>query len=486
MAKKNMLSVGFNFPGNFAEYIPPKDKRSLMDGDIVIVQPDISSIYQSDISSIFHFASSSYKGKPALSDHDSFEVRECVNHWKKEISDTLRAGKTVFIFLDEVQDVFVDSGERKYSGTGRNRQETKLVTPLNNYQMIPASLGLTNSKGKSMRLADNAVILSAYWKEFSYISQYRVYTDSKLTKRLVVSRDGSRTLGGLIRYESFAGIMVLLPYLDIDNNEEFTEEKEEKVLWSKKGIEFGRKLLSQLLEIDKTLRATSDRTPQPDWVKAPEYVLDKERTLQDSLLVLEQQIEKLQTKKDELKTQIKSESSLKRLLYEKGTQLEESIIDALSILGFKADRFQDSESEFDVVFESKEGRFIGEAEGKDNKSINIDKLRQLAMNIHEDLARESVNEPAKGVLFGNAFRLSSISEREDFFTPKCISAAERSGIALVRTTDLFLITKYLRSKNDKKFASQCRKAIFEAHGDIATFPEIPKEKEDIVTEKKIK
>jgi hypothetical protein len=48
-----------------------------------------------------------------------------------------------------------------------------------------------------------------------------------------------------------------------------------------------------------------------------------------------------------------------------------------------------------VVFESEEGRLIGEAEGKDNKAINVDKLRQLSMNIHEDIQREEVTTPAK-------------------------------------------------------------------------------------------
>lgn len=80
-------------------------------------------------------------------------------------------------------------------------------------------------------------------------------------------------------------------------------------------------------------------------------------------------------------------------------------------MGFRAEPFKDSNSEFDVVFESDEGRLIGEAEGKDSKAINVDKLRQLAMNIHEDLQREEVTKSAKGVLFGNGFRLSPLNER---------------------------------------------------------------------------
>jgi hypothetical protein len=90
-----------------------------------------------------------------------------------------------------------------------------------------------------------------------------------------------------------------------------------------------------------------------------------------------------------------------------------------------------------------EGRLIGEAEGKDNKAVNVDKLRQLSMNIHEDLQREEVISPAKGVLFGNGYRLQPIAEREAAFTEKCVSAALTSSTSLVATADLFRAAQYL-------------------------------------------
>ena len=89
---------------------------------------------------------------------------------------------------------------------------------------------------------------------------------------------------------------------------------------------------------------------------------------------------------------------MKRLLYENGKPLEDAIRITLEMMEFRVEHFENSESEFDVVFESKEGRLIGEAEGKDNKAINISKLRQLEMNIHEDFERDEVSDMAKGVL----------------------------------------------------------------------------------------
>ena len=145
----------------------------------------------------------------------------------------------------------------------------------------------------------------------------------------------------------------------------------------------------------------------------------------------------------------------------------------MQLLGFAASNYKDSDSEFDVVFQSPEGRFLGEAEGKDNNMIGIDKLRQLEMNIHEDLSREEFIEPAKGVLFGNAYRLSAINERVEFFTEKCQKSAKRSGTILVRTPDLFRVAQYLSGETDQKYAQACREALLNAEGEIVQFPEPP-------------
>jgi hypothetical protein len=106
------------------------------------------------------------------------------------------------------------------------------------------------------------------------------------------------------------------------------------------------------------------------------------------------------------------------------------------------------------------------------KAINIEKLRQLEMNINEDFARDEVNQIAKGALIGNAYRLTPPEERDDFFSAKCLTAAARNNTALIRSIDLFKIAKYLSEKNDKTFSTKCRKAILDSSG-IVTFPSVP-------------
>jgi hypothetical protein len=102
----------------------------------------------------------------------------------------------------------------------------------------------------------------------------------------------------------------------------------------------------------------------------------------------------------------------------------------------------------------------------------VDKLRQLSMNIHEDLQREEVTEPAKGVLFGNPHRLSPLGERGVSFTEKCVSAAMTSSTALVSTVDLFRATSILINDWNERFATECRKAIITTTG-VVKFPSPP-------------
>jgi hypothetical protein len=93
-----------------------------------------------------------------------------------------------------------------------------------------------------------------------------------------------------------------------------------------------------------------------------------------------------------------------------------------------------------------------------------------------------VDTPAKPVLFGNAFRLSPLSERGEPFTAKCMSAAATSSTALVFTPDLFAAVQYLLANPpDTAYARQCRSAILGTAGQVS-FPAPPKGPDAEVTE----
>lgn len=470
MAIKKILSVGFELAGDDVEYCSFDSDRSLLDWDIILFTPKISNFLE---------YADTYNGKASLSDSKSFKLRERSEHWKREIEDAVLAGKTVIIFLSSLIEVFIATGEKRHSGTGRNQKTTRIIGAYNNYNCIPALISPVKRKGSSIKLASKgAEIIASYWSEFGKSSEYKVVLEGNTIAPSLLTKHGDKTVGTIIKATSGNGAMILLPDIDFYPDDFLEEvdigEDEVETHWTNKALQFSSRLIKAVVSINTALVHDADYTPEPDWATGDSFVLKSEDKLRTNLLTVESKIDKLLDNKSSLLKELDKAGRLRGLLYEGGKALEAAILDALKILGFKADNYEDESSEFDAVFSSKEGRLIGEAEGKDNKAINVTKLRQLALNIFEDLERDIVETPAKGVLFGNAFRLKPLNSREDPFTDKCKTAAQTSSTALVFTPDLFIVARYLSNNKNAVFAKKCRIAMATTIGRVI-FPELPEQ-----------
>lgn len=505
MPSVKIAAIGCAIPGNFAEVFQLESKASLLDFDIILFQPALGELgWWNDY----------YQGKPSLPESRSARLQEAINHWKKQLAEAYRAGKLVIVLLSRLHEVYIDTGRREYSGTGRNRATTRIVDSRSNYDLLPVELPILPAEGEQMKLTGKSELLADYWRQFGEASRYNVLLEKDIGEPLVVTRSGGKTAGAVIKDTASGGAIVLLPFIDLDDeafSEEYTPEKptddkgslaaseeregqpaepeelededededdedtieEGTMVWTAAGLAFGGRFRDALVRLAELLSSGSETTPEPEWATDAAYVLPRERELRAELLGLEQEVEELLKHQVELNNRIEKESGLRRLLFEKGPPLEHAIRDALELMGFHASPFKEGESEFDVVFESAEGRFIGEAEGKDHKAVGIDKLRQLEMNILEDFARDDVDVMAKGVLFGNGHRLAPLAERGECFTPKVLTAAARGGTALVRCVDLFKVAQYLSGHEDDTFARDCRVTILNSAGAVVQFPDVP-------------
>ncbi|MCT8174375.1 hypothetical protein [Variovorax sp. CY25R-8] len=473
MAKK-ILTIGLTVAGDEVTYELFSSKTSLLDWDIVIFRPAINHYWSS--------YTDRYQGKPCLDDTNSFQLKEDCEHWRREIKQAVEAGKTVFVYLPEVQEVFIGTGTKEFSGTGRNARATRHVKSWSNYSALPFDLAPTNASGSAMKLASlKAEILAPYWAEFSSESSYNVVLPDNQVIPSILTKSGDKAVGAIIRSKSTSGALVLLPDMNFIQPQ-FFRTKGDDQYWTAKGQQFSHRVIASLLQIDKALHSATEITPEPEWATSEKFVLASEAVFRAKLLEAERAVEQAQKAKEDIQEKLMGAGRLRGLLFEKGRALEFAIIDALQVLGFKAESYKDSESEFDVVFESKEGRLLGEAEGKDSKAINVDKLRQLSMNILEDLQREEVASAAKGVLFGNGFRLLPPGERSEQFTEKCISAAKTNSTALVATSDLFIAAQYLSEKFDRRYAKKCRDAILSGVA-LVKFPDPTPPVKTIATKK---
>lgn len=459
---KEIISVGFDFPGNVVERVDYKDPISLADADIICFAPNFDDYHFDEL----------YKGLRTLSKSYGPKPRNHFAHWRTEILEATKSGKTVFIFLDVPETVWYYTGDQRHSGTGKNARTTDVVDAISNYSAIPLNLkDIQTKSGSKMKLVGQKELLTEYWNAFEEYSVYKAslpVEEALVGGKVISDKDNRQILGSIVRSKS-GGHLVLLPMLNLDDldysESELTPEQ------------FGKVLMSSLVHIDKSLKRQDKTVPPPEWCNSEIFDSPKCRALRAKISEIESTMREQQNQKVSLEAQLADSQDLKLLLYGQGKPLENAVLRCLKLMGFDAEPFEDSESEFDVVFRSAEGRFLGEVEGKDNNAINVDKFSQLERNINEDFAKPETSEHAKGVLFGNGYRLKPLDKRPCQFTQKCLSGADRTGYALVETSSLFSVASYLESNSNPEFAAACRKSILETCGQIVTFPSTPMKQE---------
>ena len=444
MRKKKILTVGFSICSEDVGCRGFISDKSLMGWDIILFRPNING-----------FAT-------LLRTHDE-GLKEQTEHWRREIKEAINNDKLVIVYLNNLENATYF--DRKIMSKGGD-----YIVDYSNYDFMPidikSKLNLISDEGKAIKLSTkDPDIVSSYWGEFSEHSKCKVVLEGNFSSCLV-TKYGKKTVGAIIRYEHSNGALVLLPDINFRPPYHFDKIEPDDV-----EEEFATNLVKSILIIDKNLRG--DGVPEPEWAKSEEFKLEIEKLAEKELQAVENKIEEIQVMKDSIEKKIKDLGRLRNLLFANGKPLELAVLDALKILEFDdVHSVNHGESEFDVIFESGEGRFIGEVGGKDDGPIDVKKFRQLIHNIYEDFERDDVKTQAKGVLFGNAYRRHPLPEREEPFTQKCIAALKTNPVALVSTPDLFEVAKYLSENSDSHFATECRKALLNSVGRVK-FPEIP-------------
>ena len=445
MVRRKILAVGFDFPGGEVDEFDHSSDQSLLEADIIVFEPGFGELQ-----------SLSYDEYGEFDEDDLLIIEERIKHWCREIKDACDAGSTVFIFLVKPQEASVDRES------------------VSSYSAIPISLpDVLTTSGSEIRADGDLRYLVDYWNRFSKHSHYELYFagDFDNVDVILKTRSGDRTVGAAIR--SGRGTLILVPPIRYDSDAFIEQGDENEEQWSGEAVQFGHSLIGSLVAVHRAINGNASITPAPDWASDTTYRLRREDELEEAIRATSSKIETLQSEQRTLEGEIKQVRALRRLLYEQGEQLEEVILDVLKLFGFEAESYRDADSEFDAVFTSAEGRFLGEAEGKDRRPIDIRKLRQLIDNLEEDFARDEIEEYAKGVLFGNSHRLQSLNKRPVDFTTKCYTSAKRSKIALVRTADMFEPARYLSEHDDPDYARLCREAIRQCAGEVVVFPPPP-------------
>ncbi|MGL4636308.1 MAG: hypothetical protein ACRCWF_10025 [Beijerinckiaceae bacterium] len=452
---KSIAWINTEFP-NDENHISYEAEDSLRDYDIIVFDPELPYCSRIEFTG----------GGSCISIESTNEINKASLHWGRELTGALAAGKTVFVVLNAYEEDQAATGSTMHSSKSRNYS----TTIINNYRLIPGNLRVRNARGRHVVVKDP--MFKSLYDATKEILEYRVIFESSTTMRTVFTAKDGTAVGGVMSFKELSGSLVLLPYFGFQRDDFIENSDEGQRVWSKKALSSFHSLVSQLVAIDRSLRSSSDLTPPPDWlngITSPKAV----KQIEGKTVEIDAQINELHRKREEQELKRADILEYSHLLYETGKPLERAIEKVLRLLGYTVQTLSIGDLEIDHVIIGPSGRrMIGESEGKDSSAIDISKFRQLESNIGEDFERDEVEQPAKGILFGNGYRLSTPAVRAEQFTQKSLTNAKRLGSALIRTADLYKIAVYLLDNpEDDAFRANCRTAIEDKVGGIVSFPE---------------
>lgn len=170
----------------------------------------------------------------------------------------------------------------------------------------------------------------------------------------------------------------------------------------------------------------------PDWLE--EFVLPHEIPLCEKIEEVQKEIAELRDGLEDRRRELEVETRVKGILYERGQALEPLVRDALSSLGAEVTPAEEPGRE-DGRFTDPQGQ-QGMLEIKSSSSaIGIRDVRQLDQWVRDAIAEEDWD--GKGVLVASGWVDVQPEERAEQFASNAIRTAERFGLALVSTDQVF-------------------------------------------------
>ena len=466
---KDVIGIGFKIPSENDDYLDLDSLSSLSEADIAVFVPDLSTTHYSAYE-VNSYQSGEYEGKKLYNKESSSKIIDHLKHWNMELSHFVSNGGTLFVILCKKEESFIYTGTKDISGTGRNQKVTNHVSPFSNYDFIPfPKIEFHPASGKKVFV--QSPMFKNLAKQFNDFFSFETYIVSEQIKSpTFTTKNKDRILGASLKIKE--GFLIFIPNIKL-NVDEFSEYDEENgEYWTEDAIKKGKIFVNSLVEIDNAIRQKQEKTPKPDWVTDTKFEL-KEASKTKALIKKNlKEIEKRKNENINLDKVLLEQEILKDLLFETGKPLEYAVLNALKVLGYKAENYNDGELELDQIIVSPEGfRYIGECEGKDNKDIDVSKFRQLLDGLNADFERADVEDKAFGLIFGNPQRLLHPEERELDFTAKCKSGAKREKIGLINTSELFFACRHILENKDLDYAKKCRLAIHEQLGEMIKLPE---------------
>ncbi|MFL5816209.1 MAG: hypothetical protein ACJ76L_01280 [Conexibacter sp.] len=404
MATQPLTVIALDWPTTDARVhsVSYGSRTTLLDYDVALWSPaGLLQRYQRD-------RYPTYQGLPNLSEDSSFAIKRDISRRREEMARFLSLGKTLVVELPTPTSWYVDSGERQYSGTGRNRQRTTLVTSMSLTDAFPWSVDLKAAEGSKMRLKTGEPFAS-FWQAMGEWFDYHAYMEESVGTPLATIEGTDLTVASLHRVGK--GTVLALPMFalddpwpidpaDYESREDLAEARRQ--LRNRNKVE--KRFLDGLLTLIGAIRADLGQYEMPAWAETMR--LPREETLTAELRRTEVRLARLVKTVDDKTVELNVIASRKLLFTGTGPALEQMVDQAFSALGCEV--LDGEPGRTDRVVRTRDRLAVVEIKGK-TKSASESDAAQLEKWV-SDRTLSGEGSP-KGILVVNGWRRKPLSER---------------------------------------------------------------------------
>ncbi|MDP3951891.1 hypothetical protein, partial [Microbacterium sp.] len=366
-----------------------------------------------------------YRGRPAPNPAESVSLVDAVQRRRQEFEDFLALGRSLVVIACPSMVMWVDSGKRETSGTGRNQKVTTIVKDIDLLDAVPFDIKTT--AGTGLELRNVSPQSESLWRQTREGWAYRCYLDKYPGDKLLEVA-GTRKVVGSLHFTGNGGMFALLPEPYVGPETPESEDDD------------GAEVETQ--PVDSTAAAMvewafglslADADVPPDWTA--QFKFPTELSREQELAKVERSISRLLEKVEGLKRDQAEDDAWKRLAYATGAALEEQARRAFEVLGFSVLEAERGRS--DLRLEHSGTRVVVEVKGL-SKSAAEKNAAQLEKWVAEELAE---GESAKGILVANTWRESSPDQREIDYPDQMLPYASARGHCLVTGLQLLALAR---------------------------------------------
>lgn len=404
---------------------------TFLDYDVIIWDPNFTlSSYEADRTS------STYRGIKNLSEKDSTTIQYDIKRRKNEIKELFKLGRTVIVFMAPNQISYYHTGEKQFSGTGKNRVTTNIVNQIDLLSILPQKLNVTEAKGSNIDCRASEPFKSFFTTNKKHF-QYEAYFNQTTGSPLYFVKGTDRAVGSYLKIEN--GNLLFIPTFADDDDEDL-----------QKGF-----IDSVIVLVDELKRSTGD-FEQPSWSK--EFILPDETEKNKQLDVLEKELASILEKINQQKEEIYMIEGYKILFTGSGRALEIQVAKVFEELGFNVEEGLPGRD--DLIISWKDKVSVVEVKGV-SKSAAEKHAAQLEKWVSTYF--ESNDLMPKGILVVNAFKDVVLDKRvEDDFPSQMITYSEKRDHCLI--SGLQLLCLYIDCLKNPEKKEECLNELLNTNG----------------------